>query len=37
MDTIFYNGVVHTMAGPDASALAIQNGRLALVGSDEAA
>lgn len=37
MDTILYNGVVHTMAGPDASALAIQNGRLALVGSDEAA
>ena len=37
MDTILYNGVVHTMAGPDASALAIQKGRLALVGSDEAA
>jgi hypothetical protein len=37
MDTILYNGVIHTMAGPDASALAIQNGRLALVGSDRAA
>ena len=36
MDTILYNGVVHTMAGPDASALAIRNGRLAMVGDDEA-
>lgn len=36
MDTIFYNGVVHTMAGFDATAVAIQNGRLAMVGDDGA-
>ena len=34
MDTILYNGVIHTMAGPDASALAIRKGRLAMVGND---
>lgn len=37
MDTIFYHGVVHTMAGRTASAIAIRAGRIALVGSDEAA
>lgn len=36
MDTILYNGVIHTMAGRDVSALAIQKGRIALAGSDEA-
>ena len=37
MDTVFYNGVIHTMAGRTVSALAVQNGRIALVGTDEAA
>ena len=37
MDTILYNGVIHTMAGPDARALAVRKGRLAMVGDDEAA
>ena len=37
MDTVFYNGVIHTMAGRIVSALAVQNGRIALVGTDEAA
>ena len=37
MDTIFYHGVVHAMAGRTASAIAIRSGRIALVGSDEAA
>lgn len=38
MDTILYNGVIHTMAGGRiVSALAIQNGRIALAGTDEAA
>lgn len=36
MDTIFYNGRVHTMAGREASALAVQGTRIAMVGSDEA-
>lgn len=30
MDTVFYNGVIHTMAGRTVSALAVQNGRIAL-------
>ena len=34
MDTVFYNGVIHTMAGRTVSALAVQNGRIALVGTD---
>ena len=34
MDTILYTGVSHTMAGPDAQALAIRNGRLAMVGDN---
>ena len=33
MDTVFYNGVIHTMAGRTVSALAVQNGRIALVGT----
>ena len=37
MDTIFYNGIVHTMAGRDGTAVAVQNGRIALVGSDREA
>ena len=37
MDTIFYHGVVHTMAGRSASAIAVQGSRIALVGSDEEA
>ena len=37
MDTVFYNGVIHTMAGRTVSALAVQNGRIALAGPDEAA
>ena len=37
MDTVFYNGVIHTMAGRTVSALAVQNGRIALAGTDEAA
>ena len=37
MDTILYNGVIHTMAGRTVSALAIQNGRVALAGGVEAA
>lgn len=37
MDIVFYNGVIHTMAGRTVSALAVQNGRIALAGSDEAA
>ena len=37
MDIIFYHSVVHTMAGWTASAIAIRGGRIALVGSDEAA
>ena len=38
MDTILYNGVIHTMAGGRiVSALAVQKGRIALAGSDEAA
>ena len=36
MDTIFYNGRVHTMAGRTVSALAVQGARIAMVGSDEA-
>ncbi len=36
MDTILYNGIIHTMAGRDAEALAIKNGRLAMVGENEA-
>jgi len=36
MDTIFYNGKVHTMAGRTVSALAVQGERIAMVGSDEA-
>lgn len=36
MDTIFYNGRVHTMAGRTVSALAVQGSRIAMVGSDEA-
>ena len=30
MDTVFYNGVIHTMAGRTVSALAVQNGRIAV-------
>ena len=37
MDTIFYNGIVHTMAGRSATAVAVRNGRIALVGSDREA
>ena len=37
MDLILYHGVIHTMAGRTVSALAVQNGRIALVGSDDAA
>ena len=37
MDTILYNGAVHTMAGRTVSALAIQKGRIALAGEDAAA
>ena len=37
MDTIFYHGVVHTMAGRTVSAIAVQGSRIALAGSDEAA
>lgn len=37
MDTILYNGVIHTMAGRTVSALAIQRGRIALAGEDTAA
>lgn len=37
MDTIFYNGVVHTMAGRTVSAIAVQGSRIALAGSDQAA
>ena len=33
MDTVFYNGVIHTMAGRTVSALAVQNGRIALEGT----
>ena len=36
MDTIFYHGVVHTMAGETASAIAVHGSRIALVGTDEA-
>lgn len=36
MDTIFYHGIVHTMAGRTVSALAVQGDRIAMVGSDEA-
>lgn len=34
MDTIFYNGIIRTMAGFTATALAVQKGRIAMVGSD---
>ena len=34
MDTILYNGVIHTMAGRTVSALAIQKGRVALAGEE---
>ena len=34
MDTVFYNGVIHTMAGRTVSALAVQNGRIALAGTE---
>ena len=37
MDTILYNGVIHTMAGRTVSALAIQKGRVALAGEDASA
>ena len=37
MDTILYNGVIHTMAGRTVSALAIQRARIALAGEDAAA
>ena len=37
MDYIFYNGIVHTMAGRTVSAIAVQGSRIALAGSDEAA
>lgn len=37
MDTILYGGRISTLAGPDVCALAIQNGRIAFAGSDEAA
>ena len=37
MDTILYNGVIHTMAGRTVSALAVQKGRIALAGEDAAA
>lgn len=37
MDTILYNGVIHTMAGRTVSALAVQRGRIALAGEDAAA
>ncbi|MCL1802634.1 MAG: amidohydrolase [Eubacteriaceae bacterium] len=37
MDTILINGTVETMAGKAASAIAIKNGRIAYVGSDEEA
>ena len=36
MDTIFYNGVIHTMAGRTVSALAVRGDRIAMVGSDDA-
>lgn len=36
MDTILYHGRIHTMAGRTVSALAIQNGRIALAGEDAA-
>ncbi len=35
MDTIFYNGLIRTMAGRTATALAVQKGRIALVGTDD--
>ena len=37
MDLILYHGVIHTMAGRTVSALAVQNGRIALAGTDDAA
>lgn len=37
MDTIFYNGRIHTMAGRTVTALAIQGTRIAYAGEDEAA
>lgn len=37
MDTIFYNGIVHTMAGRTVSAVAVRGGRIALAGSDQEA
>lgn len=35
MDTVLYNGVIHTMAGRTVPALAVANGRIALAGRDE--
>ena len=35
MDRIFYNGIIHTMAGGTAGAVAVQNGRIAVVGGDD--
>ena len=37
MDTILYNGIIHTMAGRTVSAIAIQGGRIAMAGSDQGA
>lgn len=37
MDTIFYHGLVHTMAGRDVTALAIRGDRIAFAGDDETA
>ena len=37
MDTIFYNGIIHTLdkAYPEVSALAIKDGVILRLGSDE--
>lgn len=34
MEKIFRNGIIHTLAGKDAQAVAVQNGRIAAVGTD---